>query len=195
VIQIRSVNGAHLKHILSLNYPTLHAVAIPQMARALGIGKRTLYAYILEERRVPEYIEERIINLWGEIPSSGWRFFEVKHLHATKPPPEPHLPQAQPPEPQLLQTQPIDLEVSADANWTEIAQASVIAVAEKLHGHTMGEWAGHPDMLDVDGKPLDLVVECRRCGMLVAIDAGLREVNGFAWRAFCGSNNLWKGAR
>lgn len=185
MIQIRSVNGAHLKRILSVNYPSLYAVAIPQMARALGISKRTLYAYIQEERRVPEYIEERIINLWGEIPPSGWRGVEVKHLHTTKPPADPHLPQAQ----------AIDLEVSVDANWTEIAQASVIAVAEKLHGHTMGEWAGHPDMLDVDGKPLDLVVECRRCGMLVAIDAGLREVNGFAWRAFCGSNNLWKGAR
>ena len=185
MIQIRSVNGAHLKHILSLNYPTLHAVAIPQMARALGISKRTLYAYIQEERRVPEYVEERIIKLWGEIPAGGWRTIEALKPHTITPPPDPHLPQAQ----------AIDLEVSADVDWTQIAQASVIAVAEKLHGHTMGEWAGHPDMLDVDGKPLDLVVECRRCGMLVAIDAGLREVNGFAWRAFCGSNNLWKGAR
>ena len=76
--------------------------------------------------------------------------------------------------------------------WQELP---VGVAGHKLHGHTMGEWAGHPDMLDVDGKPLDLVVECRRCGMLVAIDAGLREVNGFAWRAFCGSNNLWRGAR
>ena len=185
MIQIRSVNGAHLKHILSLNYPTLHAVAIPQMARALGISKRTLYAYIQEERRVPEYVEERIISLWGEIPSVGWRVVESLKPHTITPPPDPHLPEAQ----------AIDLDVSADANWTQIAQASVTAVAERLHGHAMGEWVGHPEMLDVDGKPLDLVVECRRCGMIVAIDAGLREVNGFAWRAFCGSNNLWRGAR
>jgi hypothetical protein len=185
VIHIRSVNGAYLKHILSLNYPQLYSVAIPQMARELGIGKRTLYGYIQEERRVPEYIEERIINLWGEIPPTGWRTVEVKHLHTMKPPAELDLPEAQ----------AIDLEVSADANWVEIAQASVTAVATKLHGHDLGDWEGNSEMLDADGNSLDLVAECKKCRMLVAIDAGLREVNGFAWRAFCGSNNLWKGAR
>jgi plasmid maintenance system antidote protein VapI len=185
VIQVRSVNGAHLKRILSVNFPRLYAVAIPQMARALGISKRTLYAYIQEERRVPEYVEERIINLYGEIPESGWRTVEARGLHTITPTADPNAPEAQ----------ALDLTVSADANWVEIAQASVMAVATKLHGHAMGEWVGHPDMLDVDGNPLDLVTECRRCGMLVAIDAGLREVNGFAWRAFCGSDNLWRGAR
>ena len=185
MIEIRSVNGAHLRRILSVNYSSLYAVAVPQMARALDISKRTLYAYIQEERRVPEYVEERIINLWGEIPPSGWRTVQALKPHTITPPTSPHLPEVR----------AIDLEVSVDANWTEIAQASVKAVAENLHGHTMNEWIGHPDVLDVDGKPLDLVAECRRCGMLVAIDAGLREVNGFAWRAFCGSNNLWGGAR
>ncbi len=46
VIQVRSINGAHLKSILAMNFPRLYAVAMPQMARALGISKRTLYAYI-----------------------------------------------------------------------------------------------------------------------------------------------------
>ena len=185
MIKVRSISGAHLRRILAINYPALYAVAIPQMARELGISKRTLYAYIQEQRRVPEYVEERIINLWGEIPPSGWREVEARGIHTITPTAEPDLPQVQ----------ALDLNISADANWVEIAQASVMAVAEKLHGHAMGEWVGHPEMLDVDGNPLDLVTECRRCGMLVAIDAGLREVNGFAWRAFCGSDNLWKGAR
>lgn len=185
MIKVRSINGAHLRRVLAINYPALYSVAIPQMARALGISKRTLYAYIQEERRVPEYVEERIINLFGEIPPSAWREVEARGIHTVIPTPAPELPQAQ----------ALDLTISADPNWVEIAQASVIAVAERLHGHTMGEWVGHPEVLDKDGNPLDLVTECRRCGMLVAIDAGLREVNGFAWRAFCGSDNLWKGAR
>jgi plasmid maintenance system antidote protein VapI len=185
VIQVRSVNGAHLKRILSVNYPRLYSVAIPQMARALGISKRTLYAYIQEERRVPEYVEERIINLYGEIPETGWRTVEARGLHTITPPEAV----------EAAQAQALELSVSADANWVEIAQASVLAVAEKLHGHKMGEWVGNPEMLDVDGNPLDLVTECQKCGMLVAIDAGLKEVNGFAWRAFCGSDNLWRGAR
>ncbi len=185
MIQVRSVTGAYLKRILAQHYPRLYAVAIPQMARALGISKRTLYAYIQEQRRVPEYVEDRIINLYGEIPEIGWRTVESRGLHTITPPPELDLPQ-----PQVL-----DLSVSVDADWVEIAQASVMAVATKLHGHTMGEWVGHPEILDVDGKALDLVTECSRCGMLIAIDAGLREVNGFAWRAFCGSDNLWRGAR
>lgn len=185
MIQVRSVNGAHLKSILAMNFPRLYAVAMPQMARALGISKRTLYAYIQEERRVPEYVEERIISLYGEIPENGWRTVEARGLHTITPPEDV----------ETAQPQALHLNVSADANWTEIAQASVMAVAGRLHGHAMGEWVGNPEMLDIDGKPLDLVAECRRCGMLVAIDAGLREVNGFAWRAFCGSDNLWKGAR
>ncbi len=185
MIQVRSINGAHLRSILATHYTRLDPVAIPQMARALGISKRTLYAYIQEERRVPEYVEERIINLFGEIPESGWRIVQARGLHTI----------IAPEEVEMAQPQALHLNVSADATWTEIAQASVLAVSEKLHGHTMGEWVGNPEMLDVDGNPLDLVAECRRCGMLVAIDAGLKEVNGFAWRAFCGSDNLWKGAR
>ena len=186
MIQVRSVNGAHLKRILSVNFPRLYAVAIPQMARALGISKRTLYAYIQEERRVPESVEERIIELFGEVPASGWRVVTADFIRRDQR------------EPIAITTQPVaalPLEVEADAGWTEIAKASVQAVAVRLHGHDLGEWIGNPETLDADGNSLDLVAECRRCGMLVAIDAGLQEVNGFAWRAFCGSQNLWKGAR
>jgi hypothetical protein len=185
VIQIRSVSGAHLKHILSVNYPSLYTTALPQMARDLDISRRTLYAYIQEERRVPEYVEARIIQRWGNIPPSGWRTIVAKHIHTNRAGTEKELPPSH----------SIDLSVSTDATWTEIAKASVIVVAERLHGHSIGEWAGNPEMLDKDGKEIDLVAECRRCGMLVSIDAGLREINGFAWRAYCGSENLWKGAR
>ena len=185
MIQIRSVNGAHLKHILSANYPSLYTTALPQMARDLAISRRTLYAYIQEERRVPEYVEARIIHLWGDIPPTGWRNISAKHIHMTKP--------AEQREPQPSQN--IDLSVRVDATWTEVAKASVAVVVERLHGHTIAEWIGNSEVLDKDGNTLDLVAECRRCGMIVAIDAGLREVNGFAWRAYCGSENLWRGAR
>jgi hypothetical protein len=186
VFEIRSINGAHLKSILAKNYPSLYTIALPRLARDLGISKRTLYAYIQEERRVPESVEERIIELFGEVPASGWRVVTADFIRRDQR------------EPIAITTQPasaLPLEVEANADWTEIAKASVQAVAVRLHGHDLGEWIGNPETPGADGNSLDLVAECRRCGMLVAIDAGLQEVNGFAWTAFCGSQNLWKGAR
>lgn len=187
MFEIRSVSGAYLRHILSVNYPSQYATAIPQMARELGISKRSLYAYIQEERRVPEPVERRLQERYGVIPEAGWRVVTAQWIRRA--------PEAEGEAPFVAQPEALDLEVGVDASWTEIAKASVTAVAVKLHGHEMGEWVGNPEMLDADGNPLDLVSECSRCGMLVAIDAGLKEVNGFAWRAFCGSDNLWRGAR
>ncbi len=187
MFEIKSVNGTHLKRIIALNYPSQYTTAIPQMARDLGISKRTLYAYIQEERRVPESVENRIVALWGEIPASGWRTITATFIRRS--PEDVGMPEQ--PRPAAA----VQLDVEADASWTSVAQASAKLVAERLHGHELDEWIGNPEVIGVDGNSLDLVAECRKCGMLVAIDAGLQEVNGFAWRAFCGSQNLWKGAR
>jgi hypothetical protein len=173
---------------------------IEALAEALKISRRSAYAYVAEERRVPEDVEQRFINLFGEVAEDGWRtvdLYRIRTVQETKKAPRPAISR--------------EKTVEGRLTWIDQAMRSSSILSQDLLGHVLG-WernnitygqiamvedgldeqearAKHPNNFDVKAMADDVVAVCKACGLVGAIDAQLKEVNGMVFRVTCRTNS------
>jgi plasmid maintenance system antidote protein VapI len=173
---------------------------IEALAEALKISRRSAYAYVAEERRVPEDVEQRFINLFGEVAEDGWRtvdLYRIRTVQETKKAPRPTISR--------------EKTVEGRLTWIDQAMRSSSILSQDLLGHVLG-WernnitygqiamvedgldeqearAKHPNNFDVKAMADDVVAVCKACGLIGAIDAQLKEVNGMVFRVTCRTNS------
>jgi hypothetical protein len=173
---------------------------IEALAEALKISRRSAYAYVAEERRVPEDVEQRFINLFGEVAEDGWRtvdLYRIRTVQETKKAPRPVINR--------------EKTVEGRLTWIDQAMRSSSVLSQDLLGHVLG-WernnitygqiamvedgldeqearAKHPNNFDVKAMADDVVAVCKACGLIGAIDAQLKEVNGMVFRVTCRTNS------
>jgi hypothetical protein len=173
---------------------------IEALAEALKISRRSCYAYVAEERRVPEDVEQRFINLFGEVAEDGWRtvdLYRIRTVQETKKAPRPAISR--------------EKTVEGRLTWIDQAMRSSSILSQDLLGHVLG-WernaitygqiamvedgldeqearAKHPNNFDVKAMADDVVAVCKACGLIGAIDAQIKEVNGMVFRVTCRTNS------
>jgi hypothetical protein len=173
---------------------------IEALAEALKISRRSCYAYVAEERRVPEDVEQRFINLFGEVAEDGWRtvdLYRIRTVQETKKAPRPAISR--------------EKTVEGRLTWIDQAMRSSSILSQDLLGHVLG-WernnitygqiamvedgldeqearAKHPNNFDGKAMADDVVAVCKACGLIGAIDAQLKEVNGMVFRVTCRTNS------
>jgi hypothetical protein len=173
---------------------------IEALAEALKISRRSAYAYVAEERRVPEDVEQRFISLFGEVAEDGWRtvdLYRIRTVQETKKAPRPVISR--------------EKTVEGRLTWIDQAMRSSSVLSQDLLGHVLG-WernnitygqiamvedgldeqearAKHPNNFDVKAMADDVVAVCKACGLIGAIDAQLKEVNGMVFRVTCRTNS------
>lgn len=173
---------------------------IEALAEALKISRRSAYAYVAEERRVPEDVEQRFIQLFGEVAEDGWRTVDLYRIRTVQ-------------EPKKTARPAISREKSVEGRLTWIDQAirTSSILSQDLLGHILG-WernsitygqiamieegldeqearAKHPNNFDVKAMADDVVAVCKACGLIGGIDAQLKEVNGLVFRVTCRTNS------
>jgi hypothetical protein len=173
---------------------------IEALAEALKISRRSAYAYVAEERRVPEDVEQRFISLFGEVAEDGWRtvdLYRIRTVQETKKAPRPTISR--------------EKTVEGRLTWIDQAMRSSSILSQDLLGHILG-WernnitygqiamvedgldeqearAKHPNNFDGKAMADDVVAVCKACGLIGAIDAQLKEVNGMVFRVTCRTNS------
>jgi len=201
VFTVRSIRGDWMRVVAKNAFPQKSTRGrIEALAEALKISRRSAYAYVAEERRVPEDVEARFIGLFGDIPDDGWRtvdLYRIRTVQETKKAPR----------------ATITREKSAEGRMTWIDQAirTSSVLSQDLLGHVVG-WernsitygqiamvedgldeqearAKHPNNFDVKAMADDVVAVCKACGLIGAIDAQLKEVNGLVFRVTCRTNS------
>jgi plasmid maintenance system antidote protein VapI len=175
---------------------------IEALAEALKISRRSCYAYVAEERRVPEDVEARFIQLFGQVAEDGWRTVDLYRIHA---PADKSAKKVRRPA--------MDAEKSSErkTDWIDQAIRNGSILSQDLLGHVLG-WernqmtygqiamieegldeqearAKHPNNFDVKAMSDDIVAVCKACGLIGAIDAGVKEINGLVFRVTCRTNS------
>ena len=75
---VRSIRGDWMKVVAKNAFPERSSRGrIEALAEALKISRRSCYAYVAEERRVPEDVEQRFIALFGDVADDGWRTIDL----------------------------------------------------------------------------------------------------------------------
>jgi hypothetical protein len=200
---VRSITGAWMKVVARNAFPYKRPRGrIEALADALQIRSRTCYAYISEERRVPEDIEQRFIALFGPIAEDGYRTVEIKYARKRTA----YNSQADGKErvaPKILRTR--------REGWREGAMNAVTVLAQDSLGHiirwkqnplTIGQLAMLEHALDEEeamrkypknfytlAADEDWVATCNLCPLIGAIDDRERTVNGLLFRVTCGSES------
>ena len=200
---IRSIRGDWMRVIAKHAFPHKSTRGrIESLAEALKISRRSCYAYVAEERRVPEDVEQRFIQLFGEVADDGWRTVELYRPHRKK-------------EKRAKKDGGARLsrEKAAEGRLTWIDQAirTSSILSQDLLGHVLG-WernsitygqiamiedaldeeearAKHPNNFDVKAMADDVVAICKACGLIGAIDAQVKEVNGLVVNVTCRTNS------
>ena len=200
---VRSIRGDWMKVVAKNAFPHKSTRGrIESLAEALKISRRSCYAYVAEERRVPEDVEARFIGLFGDIPEDGWRTVDLYRIRTiaerkTKKDRKPGMNRAK------------AAELKGD--WVERAIRSSSILSQDILGHVLG-WetnqltygqiamieeeldeqearAKHPNNFDVLAMSDDIVAECKACDLIGAIDAGDKTVNGLVFRVTCRTNS------
>jgi hypothetical protein len=201
VFTVRSIRGDWMRIVAKHAFPHKSTRGrIEALAEALKISRRSCYAYVAEERRVPEDVEQRFINLFGEVAEDGWRtvdLYRILTVQETKKAPRPAISREKTAEGRLT--------------WIDQAMRSSSILSQDLLGHVLG-WernnitygqiamveegldeqearAKHPNNFDVKAMADDVVAVCKACGLVGAIDAQLKEVNGMVFRVTCRTNS------
>lgn len=175
MLKIASLTGKYLVQLTDQYFPSNYGergAATEAMAESLGISKRSLMAFMSEERRVPEEVEKKIIDRYGEPPADAWRTIELRQVRRDG------KETMQPPKPMVESFWKAE---HYDGEWRKLAQLSVAEISVKLQKHKMGDWIRHPDE-DLD---YDWVSKCERCEELAAIDELAQEISGMAMRVPC----------
>ena len=200
---VRSIRGDWMRVVAKNAFPHKSTRGrIESLAEALKISRRSCYAYVAEERRVPEDVEARFIGLFGDIPEDGWRTVDLYRIRTiaerkTKKERKPGMNRAK------------AAELKGD--WVERAIRSSSILSQDILGHVLG-WetnqltygqismieeeldeqearAKHPNNFDVLAMSDDIVAECKSCDLIGAIDAGDKTVNGLVFRVTCRTNS------
>jgi hypothetical protein len=201
VFTVRSIRGDWMRTVARNAFPQKSTRGrIEALAEALKISRRSCYAYVAEERRVPEDVEQRFINLFGEVAEDGWRTVDLYRIRAVQ-------------ETKKTARPAISREKSVEGRLTWIDQAirTSSILSQDLLGHILG-WernsitygqiamveegldeqearAKHPNNFDVKAMADDVVAVCKACGLIGGIDAQLKEVNGLVFRVTCRTNS------
>jgi len=200
VFTVRSIRGDWMKVVAKNTWPHKSSQGrIEELAKALKISRRSCYAYVAEERRVPEEVEQRFISLFGEIADDGWRTLDLYRFRTPaerkvkKPAKKPGVTK--------------ERYAAIQGEWIERATKIASILSEDLLGHVLA-WEEHPitygqiamieEGLDeqearrrhpnnFDGKAMteDVVAVCKACGLIGAIDASVKEVNGLVFEVTC----------
>ncbi len=198
---VRSIRGDWMRIVAKHAFPQKSTRGrIEALAEALKISRRSCYAYVAEERRVPEDVEQRFINLFGEVAEDGWRtvdLYRIRTAQETKKAPRPAISR--------------EKTVEGRLTWIDQAMRSSSILSQDLLGHVLG-WernnitygqiamvedgldeqearAKHPNNFDVKAMADDVVAVCKACGLIGAIDAQIKEVNGMVFRVTCRTNS------
>jgi len=203
VFTVRSIRGDWMRVVAKNAFPHKSTRGrIESLAESLKISRRSCYAYVAEERRVPEDVEARFIGLFGDIPEDGWRTVDLYRIRTiaerkTKKERKPGMNRAK------------AAELKSD--WVERAIRSSSILSQDILGHILG-WeanrmtygqiamieegldeqearAKHPNNFDVLAMSDDIVAECKACDLIGAIDAGDKTVNGLVFRVTCRTNS------
>jgi hypothetical protein len=201
VFTVRSIRGDWMRIVAKHAFPHKSTRGrIEALAEALKISRRSAYAYVAEERRVPEDVEQRFINLFGEVAEDGWRtvdLYRIRTVQETKKAPRPAISR--------------EKTVEGRLTWIDQAMRSSSILSQDLLGHVLG-WernnitygqiamvedgldeqearAKHPNNFDVKAMADDVVAVCKACGLIGAIDAQIKEVNGMVFRVTCRTNS------
>ena len=198
---VRSIRGDWMRTVAKNAFPQKSTRGrIEALAEALKISRRSAYAYVAEERRVPEDVEQRFIQLFGEVAEDGWRTVDLYRIRTVQ-------------EPKKTARPAISREKSVEGRLTWIDQAirTSSILSQDLLGHVLG-WernsitygqiamieegldeqearAKHPNNFDVKAMADDVVAVCKACGLIGGIDAQLKEVNGLVFRVTCRTNS------
>lgn len=198
---VRSIRGDWMRTVAKNAFPQKSTRGrIEALAEALKISRRSAYAYVAEERRVPEDVEQRFIQLFGEVAEDGWRTVDLYRIRTVQ-------------EPKKTARPAISREKSVEGRLTWIDQAirTSSILSQDLLGHILG-WernsitygqiamieegldeqearAKHPNNFDVKAMADDVVAVCKACGLIGGIDAQLKEVNGLVFRVTCRTNS------
>ncbi len=198
---VRSIRGDWMRIVAKHAFPQKSTRGrIEALAEALKISRRSCYAYVAEERRVPEDVEQRFINLFGEVAEDGWRtvdLYRIRTVQETKKAPRPAISR--------------EKTVEGRLTWIDQAMRSSSILSQDLLGHVLG-WernnitygqiamvedgldeqearAKHPNNFDGKAMADDVVAVCKACGLIGAIDAQLKEVNGLVFQVTCRTNS------
>ena len=198
---VRSIRGDWMRIVAKHAFPQKSTRGrIEALAEALKISRRSAYAYVAEERRVPEDVEQRFIQLFGEVAEDGWRTVDLYRIRTVQ-------------EPKKTARPAISREKSVEGRLTWIDQAirTSSILSQDLLGHILG-WernsitygqiamieegldeqearAKHPNNFDVKAMADDVVAVCKACGLIGGIDAQLKEVNGLVFQVTCRTNS------
>jgi hypothetical protein len=194
---VRSISGAWLRNTAKHAFPSkAPAARIEALAEALDIGRRSCYAYISEERRVPENVQTRFISLFGEVSEDGWRVVEMHR---------PHYKRGNKNEITSGLTKAQAEETRTDWRSRAIRVSSILA--QDILGHAL-EWEQNPmtsgrlRMIEEDldeqearykypqgfdelAVTEDWLALCKVCGMVGAVDDKMKEVNGLVFNVTC----------
>lgn len=198
---VRSIRGDWMRLVAKHAFPTQSTRGrIESLADALKISRRSCYAYVAEERRVPEDIEQRFIARFGEVPEDGWRSVDLYRIRSLAEKRE-----------RKVRRPAMTKEKAAEirGEWLERAQQIVTVLAEDLLGHcvawetnpiTYGQLAmleedldeqearrKHPNNFDLPAMAEDVVATCKACDLIGALDASVKEVNGMLFNVTCRS--------
>lgn len=200
---VRSISGAWMKVVARNAFPYKRPRGrIEALADALQIRSRTCYAYISEERRVPEDIEQRFISLFGPVAEDGYRTVQINYARKRKSTATREK-DGERAHPQLMK--------SRREGWREGAINAATVLAQDTLGHiirwkqnplTVGQLAMLEHDLDEEeamrkypknfytlAADEDWVATCNLCDLIGAVDDRDRTVNGLLFRVTCGSES------
>jgi hypothetical protein len=194
---VRSISGAWLKITAKNAFPSKPpAGRIEALAEVLQISRRSCYAYAAEERRVPEDVENRFIDLFGKVAEDGWRTIEMQR-------PRYERKQKEDRAPGLSKVQADELRT----DWRSRAIRSSSILAQDVLGHAL-DWeqnpmthgrlrmieerldeeearAKYPHGFDSLATSEDWLALCKVCGMVGAVDDRMKEINGLVFNVTC----------
>lgn len=204
MITVRSIRGDWMRTVAKNAWPTKTTRGrIEALAQALEISRRSCYAYVANERRVPEDVERKFIALFGEVADDGWRTIELYRLRSK----EERAKKA----PKLRGGLTKAQAATAKSEWLDSAICASSVLSQDILGHVLG-WESnpitygqlamieegldedearrkHPNNFDVLAMSDDVVAICKACDLIGAVDTSVREINGLVFRVSCRTNS------
>ena len=194
---VRSIRGDWMRIIARHAFPRKTPRGrIEALADALEISRRSCYAYVAEERRVPEEVEQRFIGLFGAVAEDGWRTIEMQRPRYERKQKDERVPGLSKVQAEEIRT-----------DWRSRAIRSSSILAQDVLGHAL-DWEQNPmthgrlrmidERLDEAEARLkyphgfdslavseDWLALCKVCGMVGAVDDKVKEVNGLVFNVTC----------
>ena len=86
MIEVRSIKGSVLLAAADAKHGVFRKRTdrVIALADALEISKRSCWAYIYEERRIPNRVAARFVMHYGEVPENGWREIQMERPYVRR---------------------------------------------------------------------------------------------------------------